>query len=425
MKKRVLVLNCGTTASTDINMMLRNNDEYEIWGASTHKNHGIYVYKNYIEDIPNMNDENFISVLNQKIDEYDFKFIIPQHDDLVLFMQENKESIRATIISSPLETAILCRYKSKLYSKIEEFDYCPKVYSTEGIQEYPVFAKIDNDQGGRNAFLIQNKEELDFYNNRFKNLVICEYLPGIEVTVDCLTDKNGKLKVCIPRYADRMLAGIDVHSSTVEDQEEIRNIAESLKKNISFKGYWFFQVKKSKEGKYKVLEISSRFAGGIAYAKAFDLNLPLMSIREFDEDAVNIANYNSDIMCNADKQFWTRYILTDKNGKRLDFKKFVIDKACFEIQVNPMLMMLVYQEKNKGNTIIITYENEEDKEKVLSYLKNNNISPDLFDIVHSGIENSSDDETVYISRNDLAKHKSEIKYHYTLNNIDVLLDWKG
>ena len=45
MKKRVLVLNCGTLASTDINMALRYNDEFEIWGASTNKNHGIYVYK--------------------------------------------------------------------------------------------------------------------------------------------------------------------------------------------------------------------------------------------------------------------------------------------------------------------------------------------------------------------------------------------
>ena len=425
MKKRVLVLNCGTTASTDINMMLRNNDEYEIWGASTHKNHGIYVYKNYIDDIPNMNDENFISVLNQKIDEYDFKFIIPQHDDLVLFMQENRELIHATIVSSPLETAILCRYKSKLYQRIENYDYCPIVYSVDGIQEYPVFAKIDNDQGGRNAFLIQNREELDFYNNKFKHLVICEYLPGIEVTVDCLTDKNGNLKVCIPRCADRMLAGIDVHSSTIEDQDEIKSIAESLNDNISFRGYWFFQVKKSKEGKYKVLEISSRFAGGIAYAKAFDLNLPLMSIREFDEDAINIANYNSDIMCDADKQFWTRYILTDKNGKRLDFKKFVIDRACFETQVSPMLMMLIYQEKNKGNKVIITYENDEDREKVLSCLEKNDISSCLFDIVHEGLENSMNEETVYILKNDLAYQKNGIKYHYTLNNIDVLLDWKG
>ena len=68
MKKRVLILNCGTLASTDINMALRNNDEFEIWGAWTLKKHGIYVYKNYIWDIPNMSSPDFIDILNQKIE---------------------------------------------------------------------------------------------------------------------------------------------------------------------------------------------------------------------------------------------------------------------------------------------------------------------------------------------------------------------
>lgn len=91
MKKRVLVLNCGTLASTDINMSLRYNNEFEIWGASTNKNHGVYVYENYIEDIPSIREENFIEILNNKIKEFDFKFIIVPHEDLALFMQEHKK----------------------------------------------------------------------------------------------------------------------------------------------------------------------------------------------------------------------------------------------------------------------------------------------------------------------------------------------
>ena len=82
--KRVLVLNCGTLASTDINMALRDNKEFEIWGASTNKNHGVYVYKNYIDDIPNISDPNFIDILNKKIKEYDFKFILAPHEDLAV-----------------------------------------------------------------------------------------------------------------------------------------------------------------------------------------------------------------------------------------------------------------------------------------------------------------------------------------------------
>ena len=72
MKKRILVLNCGTHASCDFNSLLKDNAEYEVWGASTQSNHGEFVYKNYINDIPNMNEENFIEVLNEKIEKYNF-----------------------------------------------------------------------------------------------------------------------------------------------------------------------------------------------------------------------------------------------------------------------------------------------------------------------------------------------------------------
>ena len=72
MKKRVLVLNCGSLAGTDINTALKDNDEFELWGASTYKNHGIYTYKNYIEDIPNMNNPNFVKILKQILSKFPY-----------------------------------------------------------------------------------------------------------------------------------------------------------------------------------------------------------------------------------------------------------------------------------------------------------------------------------------------------------------
>ena len=243
MKKRVLVLNCGTLASTDLNMALRYNEEFEIWGASTNKNHGIYVYKNYIDDIPNISDKNFIEVLNQKIKEYDFKFIITPHEDLSLFLQEHNSEINATIVCSEYKTALLCRYKSKTYEKMKSYDFIPKVYRREDVEDFPVFCKKDTDQGGMHAYKVENKEDLSTYASS-DEMIICEYLPGEEVTIDCFTNKNGKLLYCSPRAADRILAGIDVHARRIELSDEIKYIAESLNKEIRFRGFWFFQIKK-------------------------------------------------------------------------------------------------------------------------------------------------------------------------------------
>ncbi len=97
MKKRVLVLNCGTLASTDINMSLRYNEEFEIWEY-------------------------------QKIKECNFKFILAPHEDLVLYLQKNKDKIDDCIVCSNYETALLCRYKSKIYEKMKKYDFIPKIY---------------------------------------------------------------------------------------------------------------------------------------------------------------------------------------------------------------------------------------------------------------------------------------------------------
>lgn len=421
MKKRVLILNCGTLASTDINMSLRYNDEFEIWGASTNKNHGIYVYENYIEDIPNISDENFIKILNQKIEEYDFKFIFAPHEDLALFLQEYKNEIKATIVCSEYETALLCRYKSKTYEKMKEYDFIPKIFKKEDVNEFPVFMKKDTDQGGRNAYKVTNKEELEIYS-LIDNMIICEYLPGEEVTIDCFTNKEGKLLYCNPRAADRMLAGIDVHARRIELSDEIKYIAESLNKEIKFRGFWFFQIKKDKNGKFKLLEIATRLAGAFALNKSLDVNLPLMALKDFDGQDVEII-FN-DINVEVDKQFFSKFIMDIKySAVYIDFE------SCFEnIKIiNTLLMMYIYQCINQNKEIILVTKNEE---KIDLLLEEKKLNKNIFSKIIN-FENFKDvvnKEKIFISNNEDLKNelrKEKNIYCFSTNSVEALIDWKA
>ena len=51
---------------------------------------------------------------------------------------------------------------------------------------------------------------------------------------------------------------------------------------INFRGFWFFQIKKDSNGKYKLLEIATRLAGAFALNKSLDVNLPLAALKDFD-----------------------------------------------------------------------------------------------------------------------------------------------
>lgn len=420
MKKRVLVLNCGSLAATDMNMALKDNSEFEIWGASIYRDHGIYVYKNYINDIPSIKDPNFIEILNEKIKKYNFKFIISTHEDLVLFLQEKKDKINATIVSSNYDTALLCRYKSKTYEKMKNYNFIPKTFEKKNVMEFPVFVKKDNDQGGRHAYKVNNEEELELYT-KDENMIICEFLPGEEVTIDCFTNKNRELLFCNPRAADRMLAGIDVHARRIELTDEIKYIAESLNKEIEFRGFWFFQIKRDINGKFKLLEISTRLPGAFSLSRCLDVNLPLMALKDFDNQDVEIT-YN-DIKIEADKQFFGKYSLD------INYNKVYIDlKTCFENteNINTFLMMFLYQCVNKKIELNLICD---DKINARIYLKNKKIDENLFtNIIEKDDISGFEINSIFISNNDEIKNELREKNKiccFSSNIIEALIDWRA
>lgn len=422
MKKRVLVLNCGSLAGTDINTALKDNDEFELWGASTYKNHGIYTYKNYIEDIPNMNNPNFVKILNQKIEEYNFKFIMATHEDLILCLQENKEKINATIISSNYNTALLCRYKSKTYEKMKNFNFIPKTYKKEEVKEYPVFVKKDNGQGSREAYKVTNENELEMYAK--DNMVICEFLPGEEVTVDCFTNKNRELVFCNPRAVDRMLAGIDVHSRRIELSDEIRYIADSLNTEIEFRGFWFFQIKKDINGKFKLLEISTRLPGAFSLSRCMDVNLPLLALKDFDEQNVKIS-YN-DIPIEADKQFFGKYYL------EMEYNNIYIDfETCFKNinKTKSFIMMFLYQSLKKNKKINLISQNKNEAIKFLEFNKiDKKIFENIFEISRENISKILEKDSIFLSNDDALKNNLRIENKlncFSNNIIEALIDWRA
>ncbi len=424
MKKRVLVLSCGALTGTDMNVALKDNEEFEIWGTSIYKNHGVYVYKNYIDDIPKMNDVNFISILNKNIEKYDIKYIIPTHEDMCVFLQENKDKINAIPVCSPYETAILCRYKTKTYEKMKDYNFVTKTYKKEEVTEYPVFVKKDDDQGARNAYKVNNKNELDLYASE-PNMIICEYLPGDEVTIDCFTNKDRKLLFCNPRATDRMLAGIDVHARRIELDDEIRYIAESLNKEIEFRGCWFFQIKKDVNGKFKLLEIATRLPGAFSLSRCLDVNLPVLALKDLEGEDVEITFNN--ISIEADKEFFGKYSLG------LEYTTVYIDsKSCFEHldKVNTFVMMYLYQCINKNIKINLLVEN---KEKSLKYFKEHKIDTNIFseiiEVEKSQIKNILSEKSILLSNDDKLKNEirnSNSNYCCFSNNIiEVLIDWRA
>lgn len=416
--KNVLVFSCGAVPAVDINYALRGNKEYRVFGASSYDDHGIYIYQNYIGNAPYMSDPDFLEKFNQLLVQYKIDFIIPLHEDMILFFQEHKDELKATTISSCYETALLCRYKSKTYAALSGCDFVPKTFQREEVDEYPVFVKKDNDQGSRHAYKVDNYNDLLLYTED-PDMIICEYLPGEEVTVDCFTDRHGHLRFVNPRVADRMLAGIDVHARRIPLKDDIKAIAEDINQKIKFRGPWFFQIKKDKNGKYKLLEIATRFAGAFGLTRCMDINTPYLALQDFENKDI-VVDYN-DTPIEADKIFFGRYSVP------LKYEKVVLDgeaSLLIDDRVDTFLMMFLYQCVNKNKEIILVSDDTEISRKILTAFR---ISEDLVTAVE---KRTFDDyrDALFISRNDEARFEIRNTYGimcYAPSTVEALLDWRG
>lgn len=413
--KNVMVFSCGAIPAVDINFALRGSKEYKVFGASSYDDHGVYIFENYIGNVPFLSDPDFLDKFNAILLQYKIDYIIPLHEDMILYFQLHKDEIKATTISSCYETALLCRYKSKTYEALKGCDFVPETYTRDQVENYPVFVKKDNDQGARHAYKVNNYEELCVYTEP-SDMIICEYLPGEEVTVDCFTDRHGNLRFVNPRVADRILAGIDVHARRIPLDAEINSIAQQINERISFRGPWFFQIKRDKNGKFKLLEIASRFAGAFGLTRCMDLNTPLLALHDFDGKDIEI-DFN-DMPIEADKLFIGRYSLP------LDYDKVVIDgedTVFINDKVDTFFMMFLYQCVNKGKELYLLSADLDATKRKFSQGK---LCLEMFKLVTDLKDHNG---SIFISRND--DHRKSVRkggtHCFHPSTVEALLDWRG
>lgn len=351
-KINVLVYPCGSENGIEIHRALKDVVNIKIFGASGKEDHGIYIYKNYFGGIPYIQDSRFVEYFNNIIIKNEIDIVIPTHDDITVFLATNQKMINAKIAVPGIDQAEICRSKRKTYNLFKGESFCPKTFSNlNQIHDFPIFAKPDRGQGGKGSFLILDKCPLDekkLNNLLKKDYVLTEYLNGEESTVDCFTDRYGKLRFIGPRVRNRIFGGISVNSSTQELTDEIKSIAIKINEKIKMRGLWYFQIKKDRNDKYKLLEISIRTAGSMCLYRGLGVNFPLLTI--YDHMDIDL-----EILCN-DYSLIVDRALCNKYRSNFFYDTIYIDLDDTIIKnglVNYQVISFLYNAKNHKKDIIL------------------------------------------------------------------------
>ena len=411
MKKNVLVFPCGSEIGLEVYRALKFSKDFHLIGGYSVSDHGEFVYEDYIDNIPFIDDERFIDKLNCIIREYGIDMIIPAHDSVVLKLAQYSDKIDAIIVSSNLYACDICRSKKKTYDLFKDVLPVPIVYnSIDDVDEFPVFLKPDVGQGAKGTKKVNNYEELKFYfEHSDDDLLILEYLPNDEYTIDCFTDYNGNILYCEGRKRNRISNGISVSSIAVSNDKFIeyaRIINEKLKMN----GAWFFQLKERQNGEFGLLEIAPRIAGTMEFQRAYGVNLPLLSL--YNSLNIPVSIYKNNYEVRMDRALSTTFkILYDYDRVYVDLD----DTLIVENQVNYELISFLYKCMNEGKRLILVTRHAVDPLLTLEKFKIYN----FFDeIIHLDRESNKSD---YIYDNSIFiddSHSERVKV-YKKNNIPV------
>ena len=365
-KINVLIFPSGGENAINIYDSLKYNLHFELFGATSVDDYSKYIYKqnNFSFDNYYISNDDFIDKFNKMLNDFSINYIIPTHDTIALYLIENQNNINAKVICSPLETTRIAHSKKQIFEELKNKAYCPKIFaSIEEIDKYPVFLKPDVGAGAKGTFLAKNKVEVDKFIDRNKNMVISEYLPGEELTVDCFTNNKGNLIFVGPRTRERITMGISFTSNTVKLDTEIEQIANDLNSTFKFNGAWFFQVKKDISNKYKIMEFSVRQAGTMALYRELGVNFAALSI--FDAMGMDVNVLYNDYNLTLDRRLKNAYKFDyDFDKVYIDFDDTIIVKN----KINTVAMTFLYQCINKNKKIYLITKHEGNiKEELKKY----------------------------------------------------------
>jgi carbamoyl-phosphate synthase large subunit len=351
----VLVFPGGSEIGLEINRALRDCKEVQLFSAGTDApNHAPYVFERHFT-IPSIHQPDWIRALNRIVEACGIDYIYPAYDDVLLALARSASSIGARIVTSPLRTCEITRSKLQTYRHLAGKIPVPRVFdSPQDVDRFPIFVKPERGQGTERCHAVDSAPALVEALTRHLDLMILEYLPGEEFTVDCFSDRERGLLFCAGRERIRTRSGISTTSRSA-DNPAFAEFARRIAGELEFHGAWFFQVKRDDAGEFKLLEVAPRIAGTMALSRVLGVNFPLLSLYEQERIPVTIRPHALDVT--IDRALTNRY----RHGLKYSAVYVDLDDTLvLRGRVNTDLVRFLYQCVNRGVRLVLVTRHRQD-----------------------------------------------------------------
>jgi carbamoyl-phosphate synthase large subunit len=191
------------------------------------------------------------------------------------------EALGVVLPISPLDCLRVCRDKHELLARVKGIVPVPEYEpltpeAAARVTSFPRFVKPRLGAGSRGAEKITRREDLDALPQD-GSILVQEYLPGEEYSVDVYVRGDGRVIAAVPRERMKTDSGIAVTARTV-DVPEVIAAARRVAEEIGVRYVANVQFKRAADGIFKLLEVNPRFPGTLPLTTAAGVDMPKLLV---------------------------------------------------------------------------------------------------------------------------------------------------
>ncbi|HTB38571.1 MAG TPA: ATP-grasp domain-containing protein [Reyranella sp.] len=236
--------------------------------------------------IPRGDSPDLVPALYKACQERRIEALLPTVDAELAPVAAAGDSFRSIGVAlpiSPVECLRICRDKQLLMEAVQGKVPIPANQPlTEAVaarvDSFPRFAKPREGAGSRGVAKINSRADLD-KQPKDGSVMLQEYLPGEEYSVDVYVRRDGRVIAAVPRDRMKVDSGIAIASRTLNVPEAMKSAIRTAE-IIGIRGCANVQFKRAADGVFKLLEVNPRFPGTLPLTTAAGIDMPKLMVDE-------------------------------------------------------------------------------------------------------------------------------------------------
>jgi len=198
------------------------------------------------------------------------------------------QELGAYAVVSDRDVLEICRDKMRTYQELlPRFKVPFTTTEPDKIPSFPVIAKPRFGKGSRDVIVIEDESDLRYVTSKYHDMIFQQYLPGIEYTIDVLSDLNKEPLFAIPRIRLQTRGGISTKGKIARNQkmeEDCMNIA----KFVGIRGPCCIQMKETEDREPQFVEVNARLGGGTIFTTLAGANIPALILDLVDGKEISV-----------------------------------------------------------------------------------------------------------------------------------------